>query len=65
MVLGLFKYAEFFADNLATLTGLSIRKLHLTLPVGISFFTFHHIMYLADLRRGKARPTSLDRASSS
>ena len=31
------------------------------LPLGISFFTFHHIMYLADLRRGRAEATTLDR----
>ena len=33
----------------------------ITLPLGISFFTFHHIMYLVDLRRGKAPPYSLAR----
>ena len=33
----------------------------MALPLGISFFTFHHIMYLVDLRRGRAKPTSLDR----
>lgn len=61
MVLGLYKYADFLAGTMAALTGLPIVKPHLTLPVGISFFTFHHIMYLADLRRGRAQPTTLDR----
>jgi D-alanyl-lipoteichoic acid acyltransferase DltB (MBOAT superfamily) len=28
--------------------------LDIALPLGISFFTFHHIMYLVDLRKGKA-----------
>src|SRR4029079_2807598 len=31
------------------------------LPLGISFFTFHHIMYLVDLRRGRAPLYPLDR----
>ena len=60
-VLGLFKYNGFFADNLAALTGSAARPLGFALPLGISFFTFHHIMYLADLRRGRAAPTTLDR----
>jgi alginate O-acetyltransferase complex protein AlgI len=33
----------------------------LVLPLGISFFTFHHIMYLVDLRRGRAPIYALDR----
>jgi alginate O-acetyltransferase complex protein AlgI len=60
-VLGLFKYADFFAGNLAALGGFSLGRLDLVLPLGISFFTFHHIMYLADLRRGRAEATTLDR----
>jgi D-alanyl-lipoteichoic acid acyltransferase DltB (MBOAT superfamily) len=34
--------------------GLPAPKLDLALPLGISFFTFHHVMYLTDLRRGQA-----------
>jgi D-alanyl-lipoteichoic acid acyltransferase DltB (MBOAT superfamily) len=60
-VLGVFKYADFFADNLGLLLGRSIPHLELVLPLGISFFTFHHIMYLVDLRRGKAPPYPLGR----
>ena len=44
-VLGLYKYADFFAATLTALTGITLGRLHLTLPIGISFFTFHHIMY--------------------
>jgi alginate O-acetyltransferase complex protein AlgI len=36
-------------------------QLDIVLPLGISFFTFHHIMYLVDLRRGKAPSYSLGR----
>src|SRR6266566_5685987 len=60
-VLGLFKYANFFADSIGSLVGTSIGHLSLGLPLGISFFTFHHVMYLVDLRRGRAPIYSLDR----
>jgi alginate O-acetyltransferase complex protein AlgI len=60
-VLGLYKYADFFAATVTALIGLPLGRLNLTLPVGISFLTFHHVMYLADLRRGRAAPTTLDR----
>lgn len=59
-VLSLFKYANFFADNLGAALGLSMPHLDLALPLGISFFTFHHIMYLVDLRRKKAPAYGLD-----
>jgi D-alanyl-lipoteichoic acid acyltransferase DltB (MBOAT superfamily) len=61
VVLGLFKYADFFTGSLAALGGFSIGRLDWVLPLGISFFTFHHIMYLADLRRGRAEPATLER----
>ena len=60
-VLGLFKYSNFFASNLGWLLGRPMPQLELGLPVGISFFTFHHIMYLVDLKRGKAPLYPLDR----
>ena len=60
-VLGAFKYSGFIAQNLAGLTGLSFPALNVALPLGISFFTFHHIMYLVDLRRGKAPAIPLGR----
>jgi hypothetical protein len=60
-VLGLFKYADFFTGSLAALGNFSIGRLDWVLPLGISFFTFHHIMYLADLRRGRAEATTLER----
>lgn len=60
-VLAVYKYADFAIDTVSALTGIAPRHLGLGLPVGISFFTFHHIMYLIDLRRGRASATSLDR----
>jgi D-alanyl-lipoteichoic acid acyltransferase DltB (MBOAT superfamily) len=53
-LLGLFKYLDFFADLANLIPGLEAPRLGLALPLGISFFTFHHIMYLADLRAGRA-----------
>jgi alginate O-acetyltransferase complex protein AlgI len=54
MVLGVFKYAGFFAGLANALGGLNLPELRFALPLGISFFTFHHVMYLADLRAGIA-----------
>ena len=53
-VLALFKYFNFFAELAGMVPGLPAPKLDLALPLGISFFTFHHVMYLTDLRRGEA-----------
>jgi alginate O-acetyltransferase complex protein AlgI len=53
-VLAVFKYANFLIDNLGLVLNRPIPHLDLVLPLGISFFTFHHIMYLVDLRRGRA-----------
>ncbi len=60
-VLGVFKYANFAAANFALLLGRPMLHIDLALPLGISFFTFHHIMYLVDLRRGKAPLYAFDR----
>jgi len=61
IVLGVFKYTNFFLQNASMLIGTSFRPLAIVLPLGISFFTFHHIMYLADLRKGRAPLAPLDR----
>jgi alginate O-acetyltransferase complex protein AlgI len=53
-VLGVFKYAGFFAGIANALGGLDLPEPRFALPLGISFFTFHHVMYLADLRAGIA-----------
>ncbi len=60
-VLGLFKYADFIAHNIGLVLDRPMPHFDIALPLGISFFTFHHIMYLADLRRGKAPLYSLPR----
>jgi alginate O-acetyltransferase complex protein AlgI len=58
VVLGIFKYANFFADNVnAILLTAHVRPLavpHVLLPIGISFFTFHAISYVIDVSRRDA-----------
>ena len=58
VLLGIFKYADFFAGILDALPGVAVKAPHWAFPLGISFFTFQHIAYLADLRCGKAEVTS-------
>src|SRR6185437_3587126 len=50
VVLGVFKYAGFFAGIANSVSGLDLPEWRFALPLGISFFTFHHVMYLTDLR---------------
>jgi alginate O-acetyltransferase complex protein AlgI len=52
--LAIFKYTNFFATLLNKGFDASFQTYEIVLPLGISFFTFHHIMYLTDLRRGLA-----------
>ena len=54
-MLGFFKYAGFFAQNINTLTGLSVPILSLPLPLGISFYTFQTMSYTIDVYRGKVK----------
>jgi len=49
-VLGFFKYAGFLAQNLnALVPALQLPELKIALPLGISFFTFQLISYVADV----------------
>lgn len=61
IILGVFKYSNFFADSFGGLTKLiSGHDPHITfniiLPLGISFFTFEFIHYLFEIHRGN-KPT--------
>src|ERR1700681_2463685 len=53
-LLGYFKYANFFMENLASLLGTEAPHLDVILPIGISFFTFTQIAFLADAHKRKA-----------
>ena len=59
LVLGLFKYFDFFAEVISAAPGLEVGKLGLGLPLGISFFTFTQITYLVDGFKGRAERVSL------
>jgi len=48
-----FKYTDFFIGNINALFNLSIPLLELTLPLGISFYTFQTMSYTIDVYRGK------------
>ena len=52
-LLGYYKYADFFVSNLNQL-GADLTLPHVVLPLGISFFTFTQIAFLADAYRGRA-----------
>ncbi len=60
-VLGLFKYTGFLVDAVNGLSGTGIIRPEIALPLGISFFTFHHVMYLTDLKAGRAQGYDLNR----
>ena len=55
-LLGYFKYSNFLIENLNQLFALQIANKKISLPIGISFFTFHAISYLIDIYRKKCRP---------
>lgn len=52
--LAYFKYADFFIENFAAITGLDIAVLGIALPIGISFYTFQILSYTIDVYRGAA-----------
>ncbi|MFI3220707.1 MAG: MBOAT family protein, partial [Methylococcales bacterium] len=54
-LLGYFKYANFFVDNLNSLTGSAITMAKVFLPLGISFFTFTQLAFLVDTYQGKVK----------
>jgi alginate O-acetyltransferase complex protein AlgI len=53
LVLGYYKYSDFFLSNINDLTGSSFQLLHIILPLGISFFTFQQVAFLVDSYEGK------------
>jgi len=54
-VLGYFKYANFFVDNINWLFGTDFYLGQIVLPLAISFFTFQQISYLVDAYRGETK----------
>lgn len=61
VVLGIFKYYNFFIDSLTSaLLAFDVRRdmpfLEIILPIGISFFTFQGISYVVDVYRRHIQP---------
>lgn len=52
-VLGIFKYLNFFVDSFRALMGKDPIVLNILLPMGISFYIFQSISYIADVYAGK------------
>jgi len=54
-LLGYYKYANFFLENVGELVGTSFPHADIILPLGISFFTFTQIAFLVDTWQGKVQ----------
>ena len=57
-MLGFFKYATWILDSLSTLGVWTGQAPDITLPIGISFFTFQSMSYTIDVARGRSRHLS-------
>ena len=55
VLLGVFKYCDFFIGSFNDAFGISLPLLRLALPIGISFYTFQCMSYTIDVYRGNAR----------
>lgn len=53
-ILAVYKYTGMFTESLNAITGLSIPVPQITMPIGISFFTFQILSYVIDVYRGTA-----------
>ncbi|HEX3912608.1 MAG TPA: MBOAT family O-acyltransferase [Steroidobacteraceae bacterium] len=58
LLLGFYKYADFFLTSANDIAGMQLPMLAIVLPIGISFFTFTQIAFLVDAYRGIAREYS-------
>ena len=55
-MLFVFKYYNFIADNINNIFKSNIPLSSMTLPLGISFYTFQTLSYTIDVYRGRIRP---------
>lgn len=58
-ILFLFKYYDFFVDNMNKAFGWDVTFLNIALPLGISFYTFQQLSYVIDVYRKECRHYSL------
>ena len=56
IILGIFKYTGFFLENVQAFFGVPEIIPEIALPIGISFYTFQLISYVADVYRGDVAP---------
>tara|TARA_B100000795_G_C22790382_1_gene436655 strand:+ start:162 stop:1643 length:1482 start_codon:yes stop_codon:yes gene_type:complete len=54
-LLGYFKYADFFIENINIAFDIRVEPMQLLLPLAISFFTFQQIAYLVDSYRQETK----------
>lgn len=54
-LLGFFKYSDFFIANINAIFNRDIKLLRLSLPIGISFYTFQTMSYTIDVYREDAK----------
>ena len=59
ILLGCFKYTDFFISNLNRVTGMGLPLQQIILPLGISFFTITQIAYLVDSYEGLVEERNL------
>jgi alginate O-acetyltransferase complex protein AlgI len=55
LLLGYYKYMNFFIANVSEVLGTNFNMEEIILPIGISFFTFTQIAFLVDASRGLAK----------
>lgn len=61
-LLGIFKYCNFFIENLIAISSqlglnLNLSTMNIVLPVGISFYTFQTLSYTIDIYNRRIKPT--------
>lgn len=62
LILGFFKYSDLFISSLNSIFNISIPLLNLSLPIGISFYTFQTMSYSIDvyMKKAKAQKNVID-----
>ena len=56
LLLGFFKYSDFLISIINRFFNCNVSYLNLSLPIGISFYTFQTMSYSIDIYRGKEKP---------
>ena len=54
----IFKYTDFFIENINNIFNSNINYLYIVMPIGISFFTFQALGYVIDLYMCKHKPAN-------